>query len=177
MIIIFVTCISFQIDDTRVHWVERRNLKFSDFRGDATSKNISDADAGSGIRILQTFDTQPTQFNYNIVTVFEKDFSYMYINDSLLLIHEEKHFDIGEISARVLRKNISTHIHSLKDLDTIGLIINRVYDYQDYLNDSYDQETKHGINEDNQHKWNIKIQKMLDSLKEYENPNGTIILK
>ncbi len=101
----------------------------------------------------------------------------MAVNDSQLLIHEEGHFDITEVIARKFRKTLNTKIRYFSDIDTLGTMVNILFDYKEELDSQYDEETTHGINKEKQLEWNKTIQKMLDSLKEYENPNGSITLK
>ncbi len=178
VVIIAVTCISFQIDEGRVYWAERRQLKFSDFKGgDATLKKLLDAEASCSGQIFTDFKFNNHQLSYTVSAYFAEDFSFMSVRDSQLLVHEQGHFDITEVIARKFRQTLNTRIHYLSEADTLAGMINALSSYQDDLNERYDGETAHGAKREKQNEWNVTIQKMLDSLNDYQNTSGIIILK
>lgn len=100
-----------------------------------------------------------------------------YMNDTILLKHEQGHFDISEIYARrLIKKLASVYLPPdyLKELirisdDNYALI------QQAHLN--YDKATDHGSNRFMQEIWNRKIQEELEELIQYSKKQVLIRLK
>ena len=110
--------------------------------------------------------------NRKIIALFDKLNSFHSIendNDSLLLIHEQLHFDIVELFARKLRHQYKT-IEESKEVSTY-FTYNEVF--QNYLKELsnyqklYDKETEHGIDRVKQFEWEIKVKKELIELSPY----------
>jgi len=128
------------------------------------------------VKIVSTIESNK-KCVLNIQAVFSKTASWVgieFLNDKTLK-HEQKHFDVVEIMARMFRKEVIKKLKKgkcnidLKDLKSkyTGLF-NR-------LNRKYDKQTNHSINKAAQKKWEEEIiPKMLDKLKEYSSPNITI---
>lgn len=129
---------------------------------------------------------------YNISEYFEKDSSWMKLYPGAIfnkqenelnnyqktrgLKHEQGHFDLGEVYARKLRCLLANYkyINDQKKVsDSVDVILDRLKE----MEKKYDHETVNSQDSIGQNKWNVKIQKMLDSLKAYSNPTGTVILK
>jgi hypothetical protein len=88
------------------------------------------------------------------------------MNDDVLA-HEQLHFDISELHARMLRKYFSDHprIDKFQKPETI---------YKNYMNlmrkmqNDYDQQTHHGNNKAMQLMWQNKIENMLLELSSFK---------
>lgn len=93
-----------------------------------------------------------------------------YIDDALLA-HEQKHFDIVELYARMLRKQLSEikvkgEEDAQQKLDSLHAIIDKEMDaYQDKYDDATDSSMEH----DAQIAWIQKIDRAIDSLAAYGN--------
>jgi len=91
-----------------------------------------------------------------------------------VLAHEQNHFDIVELFARRLRKQVGAMVFlNLKDaqkkVETMYSIASKEMDlYQD----KYDTETDGSMNGDGQRKWNKKI---ADELSELEDHAGAVV--
>ena len=110
--------------------------------------------------------------NHNIISLFDKLNSFHSIennNDSLLLFHEQLHFDIVELFARKIRHQYKIMEES-KDVSTY-FRYNEIF--QNYLKELsnyqklYDKETEHGIDRVKQFEWEIKVKKELIELSPY----------
>ena len=107
----------------------------------------------------------------DIQTIFNEDKSWKddkRIND-YILIHEQKHFDIAEIHARKLRKELAEKIKNTADFKKY---FNSIYskissEYKNYQAE-YDRETKHGMNKEKQSEYNVKISEDLEKLNNYQ---------
>lgn len=84
-----------------------------------------------------------------------------------LLIHEQYHFNLSEVIARKIRREMS-NIHTI---DAIALqeIYTKWIEISKDEQAQYDKETSHNKINSEQIKWQIKIDNELDSLKEYQN--------
>ncbi|MFI5140330.1 MAG: DUF922 domain-containing protein, partial [Sphingobacteriales bacterium] len=91
--------------------------------------------------------------------------------DDALLAHEQKHFDIVELYARKLRKQLSEiKVHNEEDaqhkLDSVHKIIDAE---MDAFQDKYDDETNFSMAHDEQISWIKKIDAAIDNLSACQN--------
>lgn len=108
-----------------------------------------------------------------VVTVFNESKSWKHpsTNDSYTLNHEQKHFDICELYARKLRREISLNIKNSGDYEKYFQKIydNTLQEYQKFQK-LYDKETLHGLNTEQQEIYNHKIITDLEKLKNFAKP-------
>ena len=81
--------------------------------------------------------------------------------------HEQLHFDITELYARLFRKRLAENIKSTGDLSKISGISNTIMKEWQEEQDDYDKETNHSMNEKKQAEWNLNLKQRLDALKEF----------
>lgn len=98
-----------------------------------------------------------------------------WISESILM-HEQKHFDIVELYARKLRKNIAgLKCSSVDVLKTRADSLYAVYDKEmDRYQDQYDEETDGSMNGDKQREWNRKIAEEIALLDMFEQNTFTL---
>jgi len=90
------------------------------------------------------------------------------ISDNSLL-HEQKHFDIAEIFARKLRREVSEKIISSADyIEYFHKIYNKIAKEYNNFQSFYDQETRNGNNKGKQKEYNSIITNELELLKDYK---------
>jgi len=147
-------------------WTSSRKLMRKDFEG--TKPDSSNASAGASIRLRLNYVIKGMSTSFDARCLFFKKESWYVYSDTrrLILLHEQGHFDIGEIVARKLRKDLSeavkkTSVISPRRIDSIYHIHAKVLDDMQGL---YDAETNHSLIIDEQERWNLKIRQMLDSL-------------
>ena len=172
LLCVFLLISLFQENDV-VEWSHDRKLKFEDFKLDSSA--VDTFGAGSCIQLVPKHKVYSDSMHYTVHNYFYKDSSWMKVHDTLLLKHEQGHFDINEVVARRFRKYFSNV--NIDDEKNIGIAEEKIYPQLLTLDSIYDAETNHGVDLEIQQKWNVKIQRMLDSLKDYENPEGTVIFK
>lgn len=104
----------------------------------------------------------------NVLTVFRKRTSW--VNDTSseeLLEHERIHFDIGELYARKMRKQLhclSAEHHTLKDVYTL---LDSLFKEGSRYQDQYDRETFYGRSSSIQIHWRNRIDAELRQLEEF----------
>ena len=82
--------------------------------------------------------------------------------------HEQGHFDIAEIFARKLNKEITMFLTKSKRHEELNNIYTKVMNEKRDTQQLYDEETNHSINKSQQAAWNKKIEEMLEELKDYD---------
>jgi hypothetical protein len=156
-------------NDNILVWSYKRKLVWKDFIG--KKEPNSKYAAVSAITLKLDYTLKDYFFDkFNVYCLFFKNDSWALDSTDYGLNHEQKHFDVGEVQARLLRKelisiNKKIKIITPKIMDSIYKI---VYKNMDNMQTEYDEQTGRSLYYDGQEKWDAKIQSMLDSLKEYK---------
>jgi len=146
-----------------IYW-DQRALTWADFKG-AVPKSKFIALTHSAIKL--DFGGEGKTIWFTIESIFypKKSWKKKGVDDHILK-HEQGHFDITEIYARILRKTLSET--KFKKYDIIGDEVQRIFNSNftacEKFQDAYDKETDHSKIKDEQYRWNAKISSMLDSL-------------
>lgn len=181
LLLTFSQTISYaQLSKNHVEWTENK-LTWNDFQGKMKKKSPYDALTLSAI--YSAYKTDESQKNIILVVkaVFDKKGSKKKKNNtsSHLLNHEQRHFDITEIYARILKKNISEI--EIKQLNTISskfnAEINKNFNEWKKFQNLYDKETNHSTNKEKQMEWDEKIDNLLIDYEYYKNPEIIISIE
>ncbi|HEX6192275.1 MAG TPA: DUF922 domain-containing protein [Chitinophagaceae bacterium] len=149
-----------------IPWKSSYKLKWQDFRG--VPDRGSDRVAITVSNIGYSLSYNSTSFTVRIKCVFDKRKSWTTTLDSLVLIHEQGHFDISEIFARKLRKAFKEYKFNGKTVQAdLKEIFTRINSERRLYNEVYDIETNSSQNQTMQHQWNKKIADELLALKAY----------
>lgn len=155
-------------DDNVIVWNKTKKLAWIDFNGEKIidSKFV----AVSYITLKLDYQLKDNYLNkFKVCCLFFKNDSWTIDSTGYGLNHEQKHFDIGEINARLLRQEL-IDINKEKKYVTskiIDSIFNSSFVKLRIMQTEYDNQTGLSLYYDGQEKWDAKIQVMLDSLKEY----------
>lgn len=92
--------------------------------------------------------------------------------------HEQLHFDIAEYHKRLFLKRVS-ETRSSEDMFAVSTkaIFRDIADRRKAMNMEYDKQTNHGLNEQVQGTWNIKLANLLSELEKYSVNTITVNLK
>lgn len=157
--------------EKEIEWSPARKFNWSDFKGmSSTSRNIGESTAATYCEIgfRTNYVTIFTKMKSFVTTSFFCDSSWVKpegLNSENLLLHEQTHFDLAELYARQLHKELSekkyTFLNSIKEA-------NEIY-YQVYHNyyrrqRRFDDETDHGRNSAKEKKWEETVRKELSNL-------------
>lgn len=156
-----------------ISWQRDRKLSWDDFRGlvpkDAEEQTAAATFCGIG-------------FETNVITrkspnVDIRVYNTFYINNSwvrpeerseAVLIHEQGHFDLCELYTRKLRAEMS---NVAVDVNTLKPVLRNIYDrvQAEYRmrQESYETETAHGVNYDEQYKWEKILEKELNETEQW----------
>jgi hypothetical protein len=159
-----------------LYWTKNYRLTFADFQGKPEQKDsaLYAANDQTAIHRLGTitksidvqFRTTRGKTSFIIYAGMKKKLSWIKNDgDTITLQHEQGHFDICEIYARILRREI----RKAKSLAEAKRMFDRISDDEEVEHDQFDQENTFqsgGITSD----WKAKINDRLKNLELYKNP-------
>lgn len=158
-----MTILQPQKTDT-ILWSEKQKLKWDDFKckPDTNKKYLS----ASTVTIDCKWDCVNGQFQYKVKALFSKSWSWAKKEGKkeFLLMHEQHHFDLTEVYARMIRKELKLLTNPCKNQGKIKSIIAELTEKHNLEQKKYDIETNHGINNTVQKKWEENISKRLNEL-------------
>jgi predicted secreted Zn-dependent protease len=116
-----------------------------------------------------SYDSQKG-FKYSITCVFDKNSSWGRIKTDYILAHEQAHFDIAELYARTLYKQIKAYtFNSSTAQQDVPAMYRKIMKELSEKQQEYDRETDYSRNKEEQAAWLIKIRKELNDLIGYAN--------
>jgi hypothetical protein len=93
-----------------------------------------------------------------------KSFVNPEVRHPYMLAHEQLHFDITELFARRLRRQLAAASISCDDRDEVDYLCERAVEEWRIYQEQYDEETQHSLNRDAQVFWNRQIANELKAL-------------
>lgn len=173
---IIVTCflISGTVWGQKIYWEEGKKLNWNNFKSKINNQKgqniVAYTNCGWTYSYVKSSNPK-APVEIKIETIFNEDKSWKdvkRINDYVLL-HEQKHFDVAEVYARKLRREIAEKIKNSADFDArFKTIYNQILkEYRDFQN-IYDGETRNGMIEEKQAEYNRIIAEELDNLKSFK---------
>lgn len=173
-IVVLCSLFSIQALSQKISWSENTKLKWENFQSPVNRKSNPDVVAythcGWEYSVVKSSNPKAA-IEFNVETIFNEDKSWKdakRTNDYVLL-HEQKHFDIAEIFARKLRKEVQEKIKTSADFDKYfkGIYAAISNEYKNFQI-TYDKETEHGINKEKQAEYNTFISSELENLKNFK---------
>jgi hypothetical protein len=154
-------------DDDYIPWNIERKLSWDDFLAPSPA-NSSDA-ALTTTYVGFSFSKSRDVINYKIECKFQKSRSWGRVKTDYILNHEQGHFDIAEIFARKLNKEIKEYLSKSNKHEGMNPIYSKLMQEKRDMQTLYDEESNHSINKTKQAEWNEKIEDLLDELESYKN--------
>lgn len=157
--------------EKEIEWSAKRKLTWNDFKGlSSTAANTGDyaAQTYCSIGFRTNFVTIFTKIKYFVTNSFICDSSSVKpegLNSKVLLRHEQTHFDLAEVYARQLRKEVAEKKLTFSNFteETNKIYYNVYHDYH-RRQKRFDDETDHGRNSVNEKKWEETTFKELSEL-------------
>jgi hypothetical protein len=151
-------------EEKLIDWSPTRKLTWDDFKGAPDPASSNAALTNSGINV--EFGMNDKKLTHSIRCRFNTEKSWGRIKTDYILNHEQGHFDITEIHARLLHKELSEYKFNGQTVNKdINSIYNGVMKLHVTAQKNYDLETNHSLDSTQQRLWDNKIVEML---KEYE---------
>lgn len=141
-------------DSNIISWDANKKLTWNDFQGESDSVTIGQAKTTYRIRISPEevkLDEYGKMLNYKQMTAtaeFYKKLSWSYAKfDTIVLQHEQLHFDIAELYARKIRHKFHENkLAKIADFDTYSNDYKRLWKECTMFQQNFDKETNHGRN-------------------------------
>ena len=154
-------------DQVRISWDKEHKLTWDDFKGTSKAKSTFVASTNSGLSFnfgYKVIDGKPTtDFNYKVETYFYPELSWFAPGrvNPRILAHEQKHFDISELHARILRKRIAEFNFTTNVKRELDTLYEAVEAERRSMQSQFDLETDHSVIKDQEIAWELKIAELL----------------
>lgn len=148
----------------KISWKEHQQLTWEDFQGSPQRGSRYAASASTGIHFTYSYSSgKEIQLQYSVTSFFNKNESWVLPEraDANLLGHEQTHFDITELHARILRKRLAEKKFSKNIKSEIERIYLQVEHERKKMQNRFDSETKHGADLQKERYWEEKIAALL----------------
>ncbi len=153
-------------EDDQIEWSASRKLTWRDFTGRPDPNSPNAALTNSSINIEYGYDKNGLK--HTIKCRFNKSKSWVRVKNDYILNHEQRHFDIAEVHARALYKEMQAYRFNSRTVDAdIHAIYGRVVQAHVETQQQYDLQTRHSLDSLQQGEWNHRIDSMLHSLEEF----------
>lgn len=156
-----------------------RQLTWNDYKGQPNRASTFKALTATSIKFNANSDGKT--LSLSLINSFEPRASWTKTTENRnLLNHERLHFDISELYARELRKEIlemKVNSSGQKLIDKISKMYSTKMKELDDFQKQYDKETDHSIIESRQQAWEKDIKYKLDKLDAYQTTEVVIVLK
>lgn len=148
-------------------WNENHKLKWSDFQAVPVPNSSESAMTASSVEF--SYFTRGNQVSWEVTAKYFPKLSWSKRSDQsdYILQHEQGHFDITELYARMFRKQLAENIRSAKDVPKMSAISREILKDWDKEESAYDKETRHSLDSTRQKEWLTKLQQRLDALKDF----------
>jgi hypothetical protein len=168
---------SFQAEDL-IYWSYEVKLSWDDFKAKPDPKNNKTALTTAGLS-MKTEQLNQQSIEVQIESRFQPQLSWSKDKENdYLLVHEQKHFDLVEVYARLARKTLTENNKQPKA--KLLKYLEQVFETtQNNLRERqalYDKDTDHSRDSLQQVKWNKQINKDLRDLKDFAETKVSIEL-
>jgi Bacterial protein of unknown function (DUF922) len=169
---------SHRVEQPFIAWTEGYHLSPADYLGrvDYNSPHT----ASTSYSVSNRWDwLNDSVLQIEIICRFYPHSSWMKANPTAeLLIHEQKHFDLGEVYARQMRKKLQTVVLNTATCNQeVEQIVNETRNDCFTRQRAYDAATAHGVNTAQQQFWNELIIKALNELQPYADKQFAVFPK
>ena len=159
-----------------IPWSKHHDLKWKYFKAQPDSH--SKADALTDASIYYQISTAEKFARFVVTCSFYPCKSWVKSTSTYrLLEHEQTHFTIAEYHKRLLMKEIMNRKFTAANIfSAVQEIGKMITDLRKDMDEVYDLETFHSVNEDKQKVWTKKMNKLLKKLDSYEGGSYMVTL-
>lgn len=149
-------------------WSSTRKLNWEDFRATPESGNPHHALTAANLAVDAR--CKDNKFYYEVKCVFLPGESWSKNKQSeKLLAHEQLHFDLTEVHARLLRKQLNTLGNSCSNLKAnLNTTVGDAFKNWKAEQDQFDKLSRHGLDAETQLAWATNIEKRLKELEAWK---------
>lgn len=156
--------------EQRVYWSESRKLTWDDFRTTSDDDLLMSAESYCELSYQTNSISSFKKVKYFVHTSFIPNKSWVKEEGKQsveLLNHEQRHFDLWEIYARLLYKELTENKKYHFSRANADILFRSIHFDGAMRQNAYDKETDHGLNVEAQKHWDYLIDKELDELSDY----------
>lgn len=154
-------------DEELIDWNAKRQLTWADFKGNPNPS--SDAAASTTTYLGIEYNISSKGFSYDIQCRFSRTRSWGKSKTDYILKHEQGHFDIAELFARKLHKEMGEYKFNKNTFKSdLRVIYERVSKEKEEFQNRYDRETDHSRRSVRQSEWNVMIKDLLEEYEDYD---------
>lgn len=161
-----------QDNHEKIVWNETKELSWQDFRGTPvqSASFVASTNTGISFNYSYSFDNGTVNLKYSVESFFYPHQSWFQpkLVSPYILKHEQMHFDISELHARMLKKSISEKTFSKKVKSEMESVYRLIERQRRAMQAKFDTETDHSRNEEKEIQWEKYI---AQKLTEYESWN------
>ena len=150
----------------QVRWSPDRRLSWEDFKANPDTENPHHALTAANLAV--NAQCQQNGFSYQVSCVFLPTQSWTKnVESEKLLKHEQLHFDLTEVHARLLRRELETlDCADLKD--KLSVTVTSAFAQWKAEQSAFDADCKHGLNVAKERVWAADIAQRLKQLEAYQ---------
>ncbi len=147
-------------------WTPDRRLNWDDFQSSADANDPLHAMTSTNIEVKANCYGNLMKFEVKCVFINTESWSKNK-SSKRLLEHEQMHFDLTEVYARMLRQKLSQTTGVCSAKVDLQQVVDKYFNDWKKEQDIYDADTNHGLKEERQKFWADIIAKRLESLEIY----------
>lgn len=148
-------------------WSAARRLVWDDFQGTPPTEGMEGAKTSYGL--YSAWKCKGEAFQFRVVAGFRTTQSWVkpfVVRDSVqsrsILVHEQTHFDLAEVHARLMRRYFAGLAGPCRRTDAeLSAIAQRLEDEAAAEERRYDAETNHGLEARRQAEWTLQTRRRL----------------
>jgi len=163
--VVLILLCSFKVVPERIVWQPNKMLSWADFKGNPNGNGNFGASASSGISQSYEINNKGIldKSETTVVAHFYPEYSWYRAKDTTarLLKHEQTHFDITEVHARMLRARIQSYNFTSRSKEEVKELYEEIENKRRAMQRAFDEETNHSINKEIEKKWEGKIKRLL----------------
>jgi hypothetical protein len=152
-------------DYETIAWSNENKLTWADFQGKAPNNGRAAATTASGIsyQFSTVGSNGEIEIDYKVSTFFypNKSWYQPHLCDTLILSHEQLHFDISELFARKMRNRLATSKFTQNVKAEVKQIYKEILEELEDFQNRYDDQTNFSRDMEQQLIWNTKIAEAL----------------
>lgn len=157
---------AFIADESIIQWNKKHRLSWKDFKGEPDDSSDIAAITASGISydLAATIIGKKVHVDCKVSANFypEKSWYKKELADSIVLAHEQLHFDITELHARKFREAIKKTTFTENVKQEMKALYDKINHELDAYQNKYDAATDYSRNIEKQTEWGKKIKKELE---------------
>jgi len=153
--------------NTSLDWSSNRRLTWDDFQKDADVNDPLHALASTNIAVQATCKNNQMVFDVKCQFSINESWSKNKSSEELLH-HEQLHFDLTEVYARLLRQKLSQQKSLCSgDKTKFKAVVNKVFADWQKAQQRYDNESRHGLDDVKQEFWTNEVAAQLQTLEAF----------